>query len=101
MSTARDLIEHFKLNVEFSPEFTKHTFYKSDRARGQRKQKVEEIWRRQKQLGLGASGVVWLETEVQSKSERAVKEIRKTGSSSSRVEYYEKELLAMAKLSRV
>jgi hypothetical protein len=101
MALGWDLIEHFKFNAQFSHDCITHIFSISDRVRGQRKVTVEEIWRRQKQIGRGASGPVWLEVEDQNKKERAVKEIWKTGSSLSGVDYYKRELLAMAKLSKV
>lgn len=101
MNSTQDLIEHFRLEVEFRSEYTKHTFYRSDRAQGRRKEKVEEAWRRERQLGQGASGAVWLERERHSNSERAVKAIRKSEGLLSSVKYYEKEILAMAKLSKV
>ena len=105
MTSSEDLIEHFRLTADIFPNYTKHTYHKSDRARNQRKVTVEEIWRRQRLLGQGGYGLVWLEVkdqnESEGKSERAVKEIRKGSSQSSNVKYYQKEVLAMAKLSKV
>lgn len=105
MASSGDLIEHFRLTADILPNYTKHTFYKSDRARGQRKVTVEEIWRRQKTIGRGSHGLIWLEVKEQGKweveSERAVKEVRKSGRLSASVSYYQKEILAMATLSKV
>lgn len=85
------------------PDGVKHTFDRSDSERGRRKQVVVEHWKRCIQLGRGASAIVWLETKVHNglKEERAVKEIRKTSRLPSQVKYYEQEVLAIAKLSKV
>jgi hypothetical protein len=61
-----------------------------------RRQKIVEEWVRQKRLGAGANGEVFLERSNSGKV-RAVKEVRKSGDLSD----YLKELLAMGRLSKV
>jgi hypothetical protein len=59
--------------------------------------KAEKKWTKQRDLGYGAFGEVWLE-ENQLGDTRAVKGVKKNRNTG--VNYY-KELLAMAKLSKV
>jgi hypothetical protein len=59
--------------------------------------KTEKRWTKQKDLGFGGFGEVWLEKN-QFGSTRAVKGTKKNWSASVN---YDKELLAMAKLSKV
>ncbi len=99
MTQASDLIDHFKLDTQFYPDRTHHTSYKSDPARGRRRVKVEEIWHRRKKLGQGGFGAVWLEVEHEGKI-RAVKEIPRNSGLSYQIDY-RRELLAMAKLTKV
>ena len=98
MDPSLDLVEHFKLETDFLPDVTEHTTYKSDRDLGVRRVKVTKRWARKKDLGEGAFGIVWLETEDDG-SERAVKEISKRMCSRNSIDY-NKELAAMAKLSK-
>ncbi len=99
MSSNSNLIDQFKLHVQFHADYTLHNFHTSDRARGQRKVTVQKKWRRKKKLGQGGFGSVWLEEE-QDGSLRAVKEIPQQDPSQSDIDY-KRELLAMAKFSRV
>jgi hypothetical protein len=96
----QDLVEHFRFDAEFSNNCVKHVFLKSDRIRGLRKVKVVETWRREKKIGEGGFGNVWLEVEDEKATQRAVKQIQKTRITSSRIDY-QRELLAMATLSKV
>jgi hypothetical protein len=98
MDSVSDLVEHFKLDTYFLADLTQHTFYESDPSKGRRKLRVDRKWRRDKKLGNGAFGVVWLEVEHNGEK-RAVKEIKK--SQMAPKFDYRKELLAMAKLSKV
>lgn len=102
MTPASDLIDHFKLDAKIYPDRTHHISYTSDHARGLRKVKVEKIWRRNKKLGQGGFGAVWLEVEQEgeTRATRAVKEVSKNNGLPHQIDY-KKELLAMAKLSKV
>ena len=91
---SQDLIDHYKLNVDFLVDHCQELSY------GRRK-KAEKKWYRVKSIGRGGYGTVWLEQDRQTSSERAVKEIpKKTSIHGPRIDYT-KELLAMAKFSRV
>jgi len=59
--------------------------------------KTEKRWTKERDLGFGGFGEVWLEKN-QLGDTRAVKDVKKKRSAG--VDYY-KELLAMAKLSKV
>jgi hypothetical protein len=103
MSSHSDLIDHFKLNVEFCKGYVSHTSYVSDHAKGLRKKTVEKKWYRLRTIGEGACGTVWLEVDQEGKdtaAERAVKEIRKSRMRIMKIDI-ERELLAMTKLSKV
>ena len=98
-----DLIEHFRLNAQICVDHTLHIEYVSDPARGTRKTKVVKRWDRERHLGHGAFGDVWLEVRKehdQVTAERAVKIIQKRRMVSVKIDY-KRELLALAKLSRV
>lgn len=99
MSSISDLIDHFKLDTQFYDNYTQHIFRQSDSARGQRRVKVKKRWYRRDKIGQGGFGTVWREEE-QAGEVRAVKEIPRQGPLQSRIDY-QKELLAMAKLSKV
>ena len=103
LASPSDLIDHFKLDVDFCKEYVSHTSYTSDPARGIRKKVVKKKWYRHRIIGEGACGTVWLEVDREGKdvaAERAVKEIRKSRMRSFQIDI-KKELLAMAKLSKV
>jgi hypothetical protein len=88
-----DLVEHFKLETQFFPEYVVH--HLSDLAHGN----VAQTWSRRKILGQGGFGMVWLEDE-KAGTLRAVKEVRKYAMEKLSVDY-QKELIALAKLSKV
>ncbi|TKA68937.1 hypothetical protein B0A49_05344 [Cryomyces minteri] len=83
-----DLIEYFRLDTNFSTYFTEHSVYQQGR-------RVQERWVRNKELGRGAFGKVWLEVEGNKGKTRAVKQIQK----GSNIDYV-KELGAIAKFSK-
>jgi hypothetical protein len=65
--------------------------------------KVKKRWYRDKKIGVGAFGRVWLEVAREGEdiiSERAVKELGKDHLHASGIDFG-RELLAMAKLSKV
>lgn len=92
-----DLVRVSKLNTRFSSDLqsTLHVHYTSKP--GERRVRKEEQWKREKALGRGGSGVVYLEKCVRGDKEgevRAVKTIQKAGDS-----YYHRELEAVALFS--
>ncbi|KAI9858585.1 MAG: hypothetical protein M1813_007390 [Trichoglossum hirsutum] len=97
-----DLVEHFRLDTIVTAECTTHIEYKTDRARGIRKEKVERRWHRAQCIGRGTFGVVWLEVREENDGveKRAVKVIDKGGMQHLRVDY-RKELLALSKFSKL
>jgi hypothetical protein len=100
MST-EDLLDHFKLDAEVSPEHTLHVTYKINRARGER-EKIEKQWKRTECVGEGAFGQVWRELHCRQDGHqevRAVKVIEKRRMRQYNVDY-KKELLALAKFSK-
>ena len=99
MDPATDLIEHFKLDVVFFPDQTQHSFYRSDGRQERRKVKVVKTWVKQQELGEGGCGTVWLEKDNKG-DERAVKQISKGFCLRNRIDY-RKEIIAMAKLTKV
>ncbi|KAK5050439.1 hypothetical protein LTR84_003720 [Exophiala bonariae] len=92
-----DLIEHFKLDAQVHDDHTVHI----EPARGMRKAPIEQIWHREKSLGHGAFGEVWLEAQKHQgpRTTRAVKLIQKSRMQQVNIDY-KRELLALAKLSR-
>lgn len=99
MAHASDLIDHFKLDTEFFPDYVQHVSLKSDASRLQRKIRVVQRWRRQEVLGHGTFGIVWLEKENDGET-RAVKEVSKITAERANIDYT-RELAALAKLSKV
>lgn len=96
MTPVPDLVQLSKLEVypHSDPEYTQHVRYVSGSTATQRRVRQEEKWKREKKLGRGGYGTVWLERCVQGdrKSEVwAVKEVPKHGSS-----HYLRELEAIA-----
>ena len=96
---ASDLIDHFRLEAEILPGYTRHVSFRSDPAQGRRKVRIEKRWRTEKELGTGGCAVVTLEAEEKG-DRRAVKAISKSFCLEARIDY-KKELYAMIKLSRV
>jgi hypothetical protein len=98
-----DLIEHFKLDAQIYGDHTLHIEYMSDPARGIRKARVEKRWHKERHIGHGTFGNVWLEVYKERDgvtAKRAVKSIQKRQMESFKIDY-KRELLALAKLSRV
>lgn len=98
--SAVDLVRDTYRETEAVPGFTKHVVWESNRSAGQRRVRREELWKRERKLGDGAFGLIWLESCTKGKdpgSLRAVKEIAKSPTST-KIEY-ERELEALAKFS--
>lgn len=93
-----DLIEHFKLDAQVHDDHTVHI----EPPRGMRKAKIEKKRYREKYLGHGTFGDVWLEVQrdADQVTKRAVKLIHKHRMQTVRIDY-RRELLALAKLPRV
>lgn len=91
--------DHFKLEVEIvTDRCTRQVSYVSDPARGVRRQRVVEEWTRDKRIGAGTSGEVFLERNDVGKV-RAVKRMAKPQGGD--LSNYMRELVAMARLSKV
>ena len=91
-----DLIEWYKLETEFFPDYIRHTNYVRE-ARN-RNEKMKEDWRDCEELGKGGFGVVHKQMEKTTGRCRAVKTIDK------RLPLkhdYSRELLVMAILAKV
>ena len=87
--------DYLKLKVEVLPDRVRQVDYVSiDGLR--RPRNVTTEWFRERELGSGGNGVVWLE-RANGGAVRAVKLLQKSRS----VSNYLQELLAMTKLSRV
>jgi hypothetical protein len=100
-SQSLDLIEHFRQDAVVTRECITHIEYRACRARGIRKEKVEKRWYRERTIGHGAFGKVWLEVtrEDDDVQKRALKIIDKSRMLGLHVDY-KKELLALAKFSK-
>lgn len=98
---AKELVDDMKLMAEIHPEGTYHPTFEPEYIGGIWSQK-REFWKKEKALGQGAYGKVWLEQctlgEGHSKL-RAVKRIRKPKNPSHMI-YCEQELEAFAKFSQ-
>lgn len=75
MASRTSRINRYKLNAIFNGDTVVHTTYKSDLGAKQRRVEVKTTWRREKELGSGAFGVVWREREEGSGELRAVKTV--------------------------
>lgn len=102
MAPVSDLVRDSKLDTQFDPRYTQHVFYVSGLTPQRRKVRKEQRWVRDKTIGTGGGGTVWLETLApENEGEiklRAVKEIRKEPQPYKLVDY-SRELEAMAKFS--
>ena len=99
MTPVPDLVRISKLDTQFYLDLghTQHVKYVSGNTTTQRRVRKEEKWKKERRLGRGSFGIVWLERciEGDSKGEvRAVKKILKLESS----DYY-RELEAIALFS--
>lgn len=101
MSTS-DLLDHFKLDAKFFPNYTLQTSYEPDNTRGRQKKKIETKWFRTTTIGHGSFGEVWLETESQEEgkaNQRAVKILNIRQMNAHGIDY-RRELTALAKFSK-
>ncbi|KAJ5234999.1 uncharacterized protein N7469_004167 [Penicillium citrinum] len=102
-SEARDLLDHFRQDAVVTEQYTIHVELQIDRNQRRRQVEIETRWTRDRIIGSGAFGDVWLESkqrlEEDGRAMRAVKVISKRRMQDWRIDY-EKELLALAKFSK-
>lgn len=103
-SQVSELVEDARLPTKFDPEHsTTHTFLESSQIGGRRtrRREREEVWRKQRHLGIGTFGTVWLEECMSDSGSklRAIREVRRITPDSMAIDY-NRELEAIAKLSQ-
>ena len=98
-TTGDDLIDSFQLHVRIEPSFVEHAYRFNDVSQGIRNAVCVERWSRNKELGRGGFGTVYLETEDKG-SVRAVKEVPKYSGRAKTMDFL-REVLAMAHFSKV
>jgi hypothetical protein len=103
MESLPDLVRDSKLETRFTNNpYTVHTYHETDLNTKRRVVGREEYWHRQKPIGSGAFGHVWLEKCVNGNcgiDVRAVKEIVTDNRRGLKPIDYSRELEAMAKFS--
>ena len=99
MTTPALSISYHRLDTTFFDGHVQHATFHSDTALGQRRVKVLENWYRDRELGRGTFGTVYLERSGKGEL-RAVKEIAKDRNSQIGIDY-KRELAAMAILRQV
>ena len=74
-----DLVQVSKLDTQFNldPQYTQHVRYVSSSITKQRRIRKEEKWKRERRLGQGGFGVVWLEQCIQGDSKGEVRAVKK------------------------
>lgn len=98
---ASDLVQDAELQTRFYPEYTVHIYIESGPTVRERAILREEHWKRQRFVGGGAHGSVWLERCEKGQREvelRAVKEVVKCPHDSRHIDYG-RELEAISKFS--
>ena len=103
MSAQSDLIDFFELNATFDPttRFTREVIRSSDRAQLKRQVITVKKWKREVEpIGIGGSGIVWLEHDEDGKG-RVVKQILKATATTPLQTDYKRELQALGRLSKV
>jgi hypothetical protein len=99
-----DLIDLFKLEATYTSDHTLEISTERDPSRGARRIKIEKRWYRGDCVGHGAFGAVWVEHDNNvpdaATAVRAVKEISKGYMRRIQLDY-KRELIALAKLSKV
>lgn len=103
MSAQSDLIDFFQLNATFDPttRSTSEVVRSSDRTQLKRQIITVKKWKRQPEpIGMGGSGIIWLEHDEDGK-ERVVKQILKATTTTPLRTNYKRELQALGRLSKV
>ena len=101
MSRVSDLVQDAELQTRFDPGYTVHIYTETGSTVRERVISREEHWKRQKFVGRGSYGNVWLEQCVKGQREvefRAVKEVVKFPHDSKKIDY-NRELEAISKFS--
>lgn len=101
-----ELVKDARLPTKLGLEHTTHTFLESSHIAGlagrrARRREREEVWQRQRYLGIGTFGTVWLEkclSDTENKL-RVVREVRRIAPDSTVIDY-NRELEAITKLSQ-
>jgi hypothetical protein len=103
VNESSDLVDLFKLEATYTPEYTSQISRERDPSRGARKIKVEKNWYRDS-LGHGTCGAVWVERDSNvpnaATAVRAVKEVSKAYMRWIGLDY-KRELIALARMSKV
>lgn len=96
--TSTDLVVGYhKLDTEFFSGHVQHTTFRSDVLGGRRRVRVVKKWYRDREIGRGSFGTVFLERSEEGEN-RAVKDIAKNKNINID---YKRELIAMAILLKV
>lgn len=101
MSHIPDLVRDSRLETQFRPKYLRHRYHESDSTQGERVVVRQEYWKRERCIGGGSYGRVWLERCLKGEKDysiRAVKEIQKP-KQSAKASDYNRELEAIAKFS--
>ena len=79
MALIPDLVQDSKLDTEFHPDLeqTRHVQYVSGSTPRQRRLRKEQLWKREKGLGRGSFGIIWLERCIQGDSKGEVRAVKK------------------------
>ena len=99
MASLDPAIGYHRLDTEFFSDHVRHTTFHSDAARGMRRVEVVKDWYREREIGRGSFGTVFLE-KSENGEYRAVKDIAKKRNSRIIIDY-RRELKAMATLAKV
>lgn len=101
-----ELVRDARLTTKLDPDRTTHTFLESSHIAGlagrrARRREREEVWQRQRHIGIGTFGTVWLEKCMSDGGSklRTVKEVRRIREDFESIDY-NRELEAIAKLSQ-
>ena len=93
------VVSYHKLDTKFFTGSVQHTTFRPDAGQGRRRLKVVEKWYRDRELGRGGFGTVFLERPGKGEC-RAVKGIAKDKNSTVKIDY-RRELMAMAIFAKV
>ena len=99
MASTDLVVGYHKLDTVFFSGHVQHTTFHSDLPRGRRRVEVVKKWYRDRELGRGTFGRVFLERSERGE-DRAVKEIAKRKDARMKIDY-RRELMAMAILAKV
>lgn len=101
MTRIPDIVRDFELQTRFLPDCsdTIHTYHESDLASGRRLVVREEHWRRQREIGSGTYGNVWLERCIKGgRSGVKVRAVKQLPTAYSDIDYH-RELEAITRFS--